>query len=363
MPVPRSAATPARLATAAAMLALLAALLIRPIVAPTGARAMGPLPDCRYDDVLTTPRSYDDWSITLVDTILRLTKGYVPPDLVPVSQAGLKGGGKVRAILIDDLELMGEAAAAAGNPIGVESAYRSYATQQAVFQHWIEVHGRTKALTLSARPGHSEHQLGLTIDFRSEPPRSTLTGSWASTPAGKWMKAHAWEYGFIMSYPKGKMAKVCYAFEPWHFRYVGRDLAAKVHASGRTLREYLWANFTTTVVPPAPPPTHAPGKTAVPTLSPAASPSALPPSALPTVEPPISPPPTLLPATFAPSTIPPSVAPVDSLPPLATPPPLADGSATAIPTPALLAGAALGGLVALVVLALARRRGRSGVGL
>ena len=362
MPVPRPAAKPARLAAAAAALAMLAALLVHPIVAPTGARAMGPLPDCRYDDILTTPRGYHDWSITLVDTILRLTKGYVPPDLVPVAQAGLKGGGKVRAIVIDDLEQMGEAAAAAGNPIGVESAYRSYATQQAVFQHWIEVHGRPKALTLSARPGHSEHQLGLTIDFRSDPPVSTLSGSWASTPAGKWMKAHAWEYGFIMSYPKGKMAKVCYAFEPWHFRYVGRDLAAQVHASGRTLREYLWANFTTTVVPPAPPPTHAPGKTSVPTLSPAASPSALPASALPTVEPPSSPPPTLLPTTFAPTIPPAAASPADTPSPLATAPP-ADASAAAISTPVLLAGAALGGLAAVGVLALARRRGRSGVGL
>ena len=63
------------------------------------------------------------------------------------------------------------------------------------------------------------------------------------------MKAHAWEYGFVMSYPKGKIDVTCYDFEPWHFRYVGRELAASIHASGLTPREYLWANFTTTVVP------------------------------------------------------------------------------------------------------------------
>ena len=63
------------------------------------------------------------------------------------------------------------------------------------------------------------------------------------------MKAHAWEYGFVMSYPRGKIDVTCYDFEPWHFRYVGRELAASIHGSGLTPREYLWANFTTTVVP------------------------------------------------------------------------------------------------------------------
>ena len=63
------------------------------------------------------------------------------------------------------------------------------------------------------------------------------------------MKAHAWEYGFVMSYPKGTIGLVCYDFEPWHFRYVGRELAAQIVNSGLTPREYLWANFTTTVVP------------------------------------------------------------------------------------------------------------------
>ena len=79
------------------------------------------------------------------------------------------------------------------------------------------------------------------------------------------MKAHAWEYGFVMSYPKGKIDVTCYDFEPWHFRYVGRELAAQIHASGLTPREYLWANFTTTVVPATDPqaePHRAPTETA-----------------------------------------------------------------------------------------------------
>ena len=135
------------------------------------------------------------------------------------------------------------------------------------------------------------------------------------TPAGKWMKAHSWEYGFVMSYPKGTMALTCYDFEPWHFRYVGRALAAQIHASGLTQREYLWAHFTTTVVPPAPKPTKAPVRTPAPTKTPVPSPSASP--------------------SIAPTLPPPTASPV----PVSTPEPTP--AATAAPTPALAAAIGL----------------------
>lgn len=273
MTAPSTTAKRVRLASVAATLAILATLLVRPAFGPAGARAMGPLPACRYDDILTTPRTYGDWSITLVDTILRVPKSYVPPDLVSTSQAGITGGGKVRAVMIDDLHAMTVAAAVAGNGIGVESAYRSYESQQSVFDSWVKQFGYARALQVSARPGHSEHQLGLAIDFRSEPGGSPFTGTWNTTPAGKWMKANAWQYGFVMSYPTGTMALTCYDYEPWHFRYVGRDLAALIHASGLTQREYLWAHFTTTIVPPAPAPTKAPVKTPAPTRAPTRAPT------------------------------------------------------------------------------------------
>src|SRR5207249_10580668 len=104
----------------------------------------------------------------LVDTILRVTKTYVPPDLVPVSDAGLGGSETVRLITIDDLRAMSDAAATAGAPLGVQSAYRSYAEQKVVFDGWAARLGYTRALQVSARPGHSEHQLGLAIDFKSK---------------------------------------------------------------------------------------------------------------------------------------------------------------------------------------------------
>ena len=271
MTAPIRTATPLRLASVAAVLALLALLLVQPALAPVGARAAAPLPACRYDDILTSPRGYADWSTTLVDTILRVTKTYVPTDLVPVSQAGLGGKDTVRAIMIDDLRAMSQAATAAKAGLGVQSAYRSYAEQKIVFDSWVSQLGYARALQVSARPGHSEHQLGLAIDFRSSPGGSPFNGDWGTTAAGTWMKAHAWEYGFVMSYPKGKIALTCYDYEPWHYRYVGRDLAASIHASGVTPREYLWAHFTTTIVPP---PKATPRPVVTPTKPPAPSPTA-----------------------------------------------------------------------------------------
>ncbi|MBI2780555.1 MAG: D-alanyl-D-alanine carboxypeptidase family protein [Chloroflexi bacterium] len=262
-----------RVACLAATLAILASLLVRPALG-SAARAMGPLPACRYDDVLTTPRTYADWSTTLVDTILRVPKGYVPPDLVSTSEAGITGGGKVRAVTIDDLRAVTLAAAAAGNGVGVESAYRSYESQQSVFDSWVKQLGYARAVQVSARPGHSEHQLGVAIDFRSEPGGPPFTGTWATTPTGKWMNENAWKYGFVLSYPKDTIALTCYDYESWHFRYVGRDLAAMIHASGLTQREYLWANFTTTIVPPPLLPTGAPSRTTAPTKAPTPAPTA-----------------------------------------------------------------------------------------
>ena len=98
---------------------------------------------------------------------------------------------------------------------------------------------------MSARPGHSEHQLGTAIDFRSA---DDATPPWqlddfADTDAGGWLRDHAWEYGFVLSYPRGEAAETCYSYEPWHFRYVGRDIARAVHDSGETLRRYLWEHY------------------------------------------------------------------------------------------------------------------------
>ena len=202
---------------------------------------LAPLPACAYQDVLTPFRRYADWQRTLVDTRLMLPADYHPGDLVDTSKAGLNAGYATRSHVVADLKAMTSAARAAGRSIQVVSGFRSHATQKATFDHWVAVGGYDHALRTSARAGHSEHQLGTTFDFTSlggRPPWEYA--DWAALPAGAWMAANAWRYGFVMSYPRSSFASVCYDYEPWHYRYIGRPIAAEVRVSGLTLREWLW---------------------------------------------------------------------------------------------------------------------------
>jgi zinc D-Ala-D-Ala carboxypeptidase len=225
----------------AASLALGVALLIVPASSPSPALGVGPLPECRLDDILTIPRGYDDWSHTLVDWILSVGPDYKPPDLVSISKARVTGGGLIREVAFDDLVAMADAARAHGTPLGNVSSYRSYKTQKSLFNSYAKGYGFNNAINFSARPGHSEHQLGLAIDFAAAGTSSFVS---ETSPTGRWLATNAWKYGWLMSYPKGKQPVTCYSYEPWHYRYFGRDLAAKIHDSGLTTREYLWSHYT-----------------------------------------------------------------------------------------------------------------------
>jgi len=196
---------------------------------------------CDVADVLTAARGYGDFAKTALDHTNALPPEYAPPDLVPVTRAGFAAlaGERVRAIAVPDLTALREAAARDGVTLAVFSGYRSYAEQKATLDHWVQVGGYEGALRTSARAGHSEHQLGTALDLGTGPKAPWEEPQFASGPAGRWLATHATEYGFVLSYPEGKERVTCYAFEPWHFRWVGRDVAARVKASGLTLREFL----------------------------------------------------------------------------------------------------------------------------
>ena len=226
---------------------------VRPTTGPTTIPSRTPAPapttwdpnvaPCAYTDVLTPHRAYADWARTLVDTTFMVDSTYAPPDLVNTSTAGLTSGKYVRSLAIDDLKAMAAAASAAGTPLAIQSAYRSYDAQVAAFNYWVKRSGYQAALLGSARPGHSEHQLGTAIDFMSPGgPAPWDMPDWATTPAGAWMDANAWRYGWVMSYPKGAQSLSCYQYEPWHYRYFGRVIAAAIHDSGLVPRVYLWGN-------------------------------------------------------------------------------------------------------------------------
>jgi D-alanyl-D-alanine carboxypeptidase len=198
-----------------------------------------PLPACEYDSLRATRVGYRDWRVTLLDTTFDLPKTYEPKGLVSTSRAGFEGGYRVRKLVIEDLTALREAAEAAGNPIGIVAAYRSYQAQEQLFDKRKRQLGFDAAVLKTARPGHSEHQLGTTLDFKTKGARD-VTKDWDRTPTGSWVRVNAWRFGFVESYPRGKQDLTCYSFEPWHFRYLGREPAAQVHDSGLTLREFLW---------------------------------------------------------------------------------------------------------------------------
>ena len=199
------------------------------VEAATGTVAPAPpptAPPCTQGDVLTAWQAQDDWAVTILDTTLMLSADAAPTDLVPVGDAAVDGHGTVRQLVIDDLGALAAAARADGVAISVDSAYRSYDQQTASYASYVKGYGETEALRTVARPGHSEHQLGTTIDFAGDL---------------DWLAANAGRYGFVMSYPPdASPEQTCYRVETWHFRYVGRDEAAAIRASGLSLREWLW---------------------------------------------------------------------------------------------------------------------------
>jgi len=249
---------------------LLVAMLATGLAATVSVSAAPTLPACKVADTLTQLRGYGHWDRSLLDMTYRLSSSYKPTDLRSTYYAGLNSGFSVRRFVMADLKAMAAAARRAGARFVVQSAYRSYATQKATFDYWVRVHGYAVALKESARAGHSEHQLGTALDFRSYGGSAPWNyRDWATTKAGAWLKANAWKFGFVMSYPKGKTTLTCYTYEPWHYRFVGRDRAATIRASGLTLREFLWAEQnppTTTPLPtPVPTPEPTPVETPVPT--------------------------------------------------------------------------------------------------
>lgn len=115
----------------------------------------------------------------------------------------------------------------------MKSGFRSYSTQETLYNNYVARDGVAEADRYSARPGHSEHQTGLAFDLNS------LEQSFGETKEGKWLEENCWKYGFIIRYPKNKESITGYMYEPWHVRYLGKDLAKKVYESGLCLEEYL----------------------------------------------------------------------------------------------------------------------------
>lgn len=163
------------------------------------------------------------------------TISYAPNDLVTTS------GATISARARTDFEAMIAAATAQGVNIIVGSSYRSYTTQDSLYNSYVASSGQAAADTFSAKPGYSEHQTGLAIDFTgASNPNCNYDDCYATTAEGSWLATHAAEFGFLLRYTTEKQSITGYKNEPWHYRYIGRELAEQMkNRQISTLEEFF----------------------------------------------------------------------------------------------------------------------------
>ena len=195
----------------------------------------------RAESAKTARLSKDDWQLVLVN------KQHPVPEDYTFTLGKIKGSMKCDERIIDDLMDMMQAAKKDGIKLVVCSPYRDYNRQTVLFNRKIDYymekgHSYMEAYKFASMtvtvPGASEHQIGLALDIVC----TTYAGleiGFGETAAGKWLKEHCDEYGFILRYPEGKEYITGIQYEPWHFRYVGKEAASQIMDRGITLEEFL----------------------------------------------------------------------------------------------------------------------------
>lgn len=181
-----------------------------------------------YTDI-TTVENPDD-PFVLVNKYYSLDKDYTPSDLINVggNQRMKKEAGEALIKMIEDVKNN-------GMYLQAQSGYRDYDLQTRLYNGYVSSHGQEEADTFSARPGSSEHQTGLAIDVSKD---GYLSKEFENTNEFKWLNENAHKYGFILRYPKDKIYITGYDYEPWHYRYVGIEVATLIKNENITYEEY-----------------------------------------------------------------------------------------------------------------------------
>lgn len=169
----------------------------------------------------------------VVNKFYALPDDYAPIDLVSLSSDSTK---LLRKEAAEAYERLNQAALAQGLNIYVLSAYRTKDYQANLFNNYINQNGAEFAAVYSAVPRRSEHELGLAVDFGNT---YVLDDAFDQTAEGSWLKEHAHEYGFILRYPADRILDTQYGFEPWHYRYVGEELATYLYENNLILEDYM----------------------------------------------------------------------------------------------------------------------------
>ena len=228
------------------------------------------------ESILTT--AFSPAFLVLANKNSVLGKDYVPTSLTTLREDVVAEADRENAMMLDEtvcgaLYAMLLEMEADGVPgIAVTSAYRSYTYQETLFRFYREEEEKTLSvnaydyfgseyiytnyelpgktglspedalavvLSYSASPGSSEHQTGLCVDFVSEEYGDRLDVGFENTAAFEWLEQNAYKFGFILRYPKDKTSITGYSYEPWHYRFVGREAATDIYFTGLCLEEYL----------------------------------------------------------------------------------------------------------------------------
>ena len=197
----------------------------------------------RYDKTLFTKFYYQIKPIknpesihVLVNKNHQLSSHYIPKDLEVISNQYAYDEKYLRKEARLSFERLSKEASTLGYRIIGVSAYRDYDYQKKLYQHYVDTKGKEYADLCSARPGHSEHQSGLAIDVMGSNLDYNL---FEESEEFTWMSENAHHYGFILRYPKGKEHITGFKYEPWHYRYVGVELATTLYQKNLTLEEYF----------------------------------------------------------------------------------------------------------------------------
>ncbi len=177
----------------------------------------------------------DPYLWILVDKEHSLPENYEPDDLVKLKKGSYKvnkNGLSLRNAAAASLEEMAVAAKSKKLTLTVSSAYRSYKYQTNIHKRSIKTLGQKAADRGSARPGYSQHQLGLVVDF------GTITDAFAKTAEGRWLLANASSFGWSLSYPQGYEKVTGYRWESWHYRYTGKELAKFIETYFDGIQQY-----------------------------------------------------------------------------------------------------------------------------
>lgn len=187
-----------------------------------------------YTNTKETDTSKD--ILMLVNKYNYLSKDFAPQNIVEVKNWYCYGDASLREDAYDAFIEMFNAAKKDDVTLIINSGYRDYQDQDDTYQEFYDIYGKNEVDKLAAKPGYSEHQTGLSMDITSYD--ETADTDFEDTAEFKWLQQNAYKYGFILRYPKGKEKITGYAYEAWHYRYVGLEAASKINELDITFDEY-----------------------------------------------------------------------------------------------------------------------------